>query len=145
AVQAGNDAFPFSFTRNPYTLSAGLSIPLFDGFAREQRVQLAEAARSDAAYNVRAQELKLTADVTAAYLTLQTDAQSVTLNTRNASTAREALTLAEQRYRVGLNSLVEVIQARADFERAENDRITAIFQFHRDYAALEQAAGHPLR
>ena len=145
AVNSGNSAFPFSFTRNPYTLSAGLSLPIFDGFAREQRVQVAEAARSDAQFNVRAQELRLTADLTAAYLTLQTDAQSVTLNTRNAQTAREALTLAEQRYRVGLNSLVEVIQSRADFERAESDRITSIFQFHRDFAALELAAGRPLR
>jgi outer membrane protein len=145
AVNSGNSDFPFSFTRNPYTLSAGLSLPIFDGFAREQRVQVAEAARSDAQFNVRAQELRLTADLTAAYLTLQTDAQSVTLNTRNAQTAREALTLAEQRYKVGLNSLVEVIQARADFERAESDRITSIFQFHRDFAALEQAAGRPLR
>ncbi len=145
AVTTANSAFPFSFTRNPYTLNAGLSLPIFDGFSREQRVQVAEAARSDAQFNVRAQELRLTADLTAAYLTLQTDAQSVTLNTRNAQTAREALTLAEQRYRVGLNSLVEVIQARADFERAESDRITSIFQFHRDYAALEQAAGRPLR
>lgn len=144
-VNAGNAAFPFNFTRNPYTLNAGLSLPIFNGFVREQQVVQAEAARSDAAFNVRAGELKLTADLTAAYLTLQTDAQSVTLNTRNALTAREALQLAEQRYRVGLNTLVEVIQARADFERAESDRITSIFQFHRDYAALEQAAGRPLR
>ena len=145
SVTSANSAFPFSFTRNPYTLQAGLSLPIFDGFAREQRVQVAEAARSDAQFNVRAQELRLTADLTAAYLTVQTDAQSIALNTRNAQTARQALDLSEQRYRVGLNSLVEVIQARADFERAESDRITSIFQFHRDFAALEQAAGHPLR
>ena len=145
AAQKGQEAFPFSFERNPYTLSVGLNLPIFDGFAREQRVQVAEAARSDAQWSVRAQELRLTADVTAAYLTLQTDNQSVTLNTRNALTAREALLLAEQRYRVGLNSQVEVIQARADFERAESDRITSIFQFHRDLAALEAAAGRPLR
>ncbi len=144
-LQAQQDQFPLSFERNPYTLSLAFSLPIFDGFAREQRVQVAEAARSDAQYNVRAQELRLTADVTAAYLTLQTDAQSVTLNTRNAQAAREALTLAEQRFRVGLNSLVEVIQSRADFERAESDRITSIFQFHRDFVALEQAAGRPLR
>ena len=46
-----------------------LSLPLFDGFAREQRLQEAMASRSDARYGVRARELALTADVTAAYLT----------------------------------------------------------------------------
>lgn len=145
AAQAAQGAFPFSFERNPYTINFGLSLPIFDGFQREQRVQAAEANRSDAQWNVRAQELRLTADVTAAYLTLQTDAQSVALNTTNAQTAREALALAGERFRVGLANIVEVIQARADFERAESDRITSIFQFHRDFAALEQAAGRPLR
>ena len=142
---AADARFPFDFTRNPYTLSMGLSYPIFNGFRREQQVQEATASRSDASYSVRAQELKLTADVTAAYLTLQTDVQLVDLNGRNAQTAREALNLSEQRYRVGLNTLVDLIQARADYARAENDRIAAIFQFHKDFAALESAIGRPLR
>jgi len=37
------------------------------------------------------------------------------------------------------------VQARADFERAESDRINAIYEFHRAYAALENAVGRPLR
>ncbi|MBI2796831.1 MAG: TolC family protein [Gemmatimonadetes bacterium] len=145
AARAADARFPFDFTRNPYTVSMGLSYPIFNGFRREQQVREATATRSDASYNVRALELKLTADVTAAYLTLQTDVQSVNLNGQNAQTAREALNLSEQRYRVGLNTLVDLIQARADYARAENDRIAAIFQFHRDFAALESAIGRPLR
>ena len=145
SVQAANDRFPFDFTRQPYTVGLSLNLPIFDGFGREGRVDLAEADRSDARYNTRAEELKLTADVTAAYLTIQTDLQSVDLNAKNALTAREALQLAEQRYRVGLSSIVEVIQARADFETAENSRINSVYQFHRDFATLESAVGRPLR
>ena len=145
SAQAADARFPFDFTRNPYTVSVGLSYPLFNGFRREQQVQEAAASQSDAAYSVRAQELKLTADVTAAYLTLQADVQSVALNGTNALTAREALRLSEERYKVGLNTIVDLIQARADFTRAENDRIAAIFLFHRDFAALESAIGRPLR
>ena len=145
AAQAANARFPFDFTRQPYTVGLSLNLPIFDGFGREQRVDLAEADRSDARYNTRAEELKLTADVTAAYLTIQTDLQSVELNAKNALTAREALQLAEQRYRVGLSSIVEVIQARADFELAENNRINSVYQFHRDFATLESAVGRPLR
>ena len=145
AAQAADARFPLDFTRNPYTLSVGLSYPVFNGFRREQQIQEASASRSDASYSVRAQELKLTADVTAAYLTLQADVQSVALNGTNAQTAREALRLSEERYKVGLNTIVDLIQSRADYNRAENDRIAAIFVFHRDFAALESAIGRPLR
>lgn len=144
-IQAANDRFPFDFTRQPYTVGVSLNLPIFNGFGREANIDFAEADRSDARYNRRAEELKLTADVTAAYLTMQTDLQLVDLNAKNATTAREALVLAEQRYRVGLGSIVEVIQARADFETAENNRINSVYQFHRDFATLETAVGRPLR
>ncbi len=72
AIRSGNSKFPFDFTKSPRSFSATLSLPLFDGFSREQRLQEAMASRSDARYSVRAKELALTADVTAAYLILVT-------------------------------------------------------------------------
>jgi outer membrane protein len=145
AVRAGNNDFPFGFTRNPYSLSLNLSLPLFDGFGREQRLQEANAQRSDARYNLRRQELALTADVTAARTTLQAAFEAVSLQERNAATAREALQLAEERYRVGANTFVDLTTARAEYERAETDRIDAIYEFHRAFAALEAAVGRTLR
>jgi outer membrane protein len=139
------EAFPFSFERNPFFLSAQLSLPIFNQLQREQRVQEAAAQRNDARYGVRAQELAVTADVTAAYLSLQAALRAHELQTQNAATAREALRLAEERYRVGANTFVDVQQARADFERAETDRINAVYDYHRAFAALEAAVGRPLR
>jgi outer membrane protein len=137
--------FPFDFTRNPYNLSASLSLPLFNGFQREQRVQEAAANRADAQYNIRAQQLRLTADVTSAYLTLTAARQTVALQEQNAATARDALSLAQERYRVGANTFLDVTQARAEYERAQTDLINAIYEFHRSFAALENAVGRPLR
>lgn len=145
AIRDQNDKFPFAYTRNPYSLSMGLSIPLFDGLAREQRLQEANASRADARYNVRRQELALTADVTSALVTLRAARQTVDLQNRNAATAREALQLAEERYRVGANTFVDLTTARAEFERAETDRIDALYEFHRAFAALEAAVGRTLR
>lgn len=145
AIRDANDKFPFGFTRNPYTLSMGISLPLFDGFGREQRVQEATASRADARYNVRRQELAMTADVTSARVTLQAAFEAVELQSRNAATAREALQLAEERYRVGANTFVDLTTARAEYERAETDRIDAVYEFHRAFAALEAAVGRTLR
>lgn len=139
------EAFPFNFDRNPIYMSASLSLPIFNGLQREQRVEEAAAQRADAKYAVRAQELQLQADVTAAYLSLQAALRSTEIQTQNAATAREALTLAQERYKVGANTFVDVQQARADYERAETDRINAVFDYHRAFAALEAAVGRPLR
>jgi len=145
AIRNANNDFPFGFTRNPYNLSMGISLPLFDGFGREQRLQEASASKSDARYTVRRQELALTADVTSARVSLQAAFEAAELQARNAATAREALQLAEERYRVGSNTFVDLTTARGEYERAETDRIDAIYEFHRAYAALEAAVGRTLR
>lgn len=145
AIRSGNSQFPFSMSRNPITFGAQLSFDIFNGFQREQRIQEAAVSRNDARYNVRAQELKLTADVTAAYLNLTTAFQTVRLQEQNQAAAREALALAQERFRVGANTFVDVTQSRSEFERAGTDLINAIYDFHKAYAVLESAVGRTLR
>ena len=144
-IRSDNRQFPFNFQNSPRSISATLSLPLFDGFAREQRMQEAQAGSDDARFNVRARELALTADVTAAYLTLTTAAKTAALQTQNAAKARLELKFTEDRYRSGSVTLVEVTDSRAAYERAESDRINAIFDYHKAFAALESAVGRPLR
>ena len=122
-----------------------LSLPLFDGLQREQRVQEASAFRNDARYRVKAQELQTTADVTAAHLNLTTAFRTVRMQEQNAEAARQALALSQERFRVGADTYVALVQARSDFEQAETDRINAVYEFHRAYATLESAVGRPLR
>jgi outer membrane protein len=145
AIRDANARFPFNFTKSPRSFSAMLSLPLFDGFAREQRLQEAMASRSDARYSVRARELALTADVTAAYLTLTTAEKTVALQEQNAAKARQELKLVQDRYKIGATTFVDLTEARATYERAESERINAIYDYHKSFAALESAVGHPLR
>lgn len=145
AIRSANNTFPFSMTRNPITFSATLSLPIFDGFQREQRIEEANASRLDARYQERARELQVTADVTAANLNLVTAYRTVKLQEQNSQAARQALELAQERFKVGANTFVDVQQARSDYERAETDRINAVYDFHKAYATLEAAVGHPLR
>lgn len=144
-IRDSQSKYPFDFTRNPYNLSAQLSLPIFNGFRREQQVEQASVQRRNAQNDLRAQELRVTADVSAAALSLTTAQQTVALQEQNVRTARTALSLAQERYRVGAISLVELVQARSDFERAETDRITAVYDVQRAFTALEAAVGRPLR
>jgi outer membrane protein len=144
AVSSQIGDFPFSVVRQPYTVSAGLSLPIFNGFQREQQIQVAAANRRDAEARVRAAELSVTATVVSQYTALLADFRAVEINRQNEAAARQALTLAEERYRLGLASLVDLVQVRAEFEQASNDLINSIYQYHRDFVQLEAVTG-PLR
>ncbi len=145
ALRDANKTFPFDFTSSPYNLSLTFSLPLFDKFGREQRLQEAQIARDNALYDVRKQELQMAADVTSAWTSLQAAYRTVGLQEQNAAAAQEALTLAQERYRVGASTFVELVQARNEYERASTDRIAAVYDYHRAWAALENAVGRPLR
>jgi outer membrane protein len=144
-IRDAQSKYPFGFARNPYSLSAALSLPIFNGFRREANIETANVQRRNQQLLVRAQELQLNADVTTASLNLSTSQEALRLQVLNAATARRALALAQARYAVGTISLVDLIQARSDFDTAETSRITATYDFQRAFAALEVAVGRPLR
>jgi outer membrane protein len=145
ALREFNEQWPFDMTRNPISLQLQFSVPIWNGYSREQQIQEATASRRDAEFNVRQQDLRLTADVTAAHLVLTAAYEAVRIQEQNSATARDALTLAQERFRVGASSFIDVQTARADYERAETERINAIYEFHKAFAALEAAVGRPLR
>jgi outer membrane protein len=145
AIRSRNSQFPFRFQRSPLAFTASLSVPIFNNFNREERVQRAEVERDDAMYSVRAKDLALTADVTQAYLTVMTGLQTVALQEQNATKAKEELAYAEERYKVGLATFLDVTTSRGTYEQALIDRVNAVYDYHKAFAALENAVGRPLR
>jgi outer membrane protein len=145
AIRSENNAFPFKFQRSPLAFAAIVSIPIFDNFNREQRVEQAQVDRENARLNVRSRELQMTADVTQGYLNLVTAVRTVELQEVNAQKAREELTYAQERYRVGAATFLDVTTSSGAFVQAQVDRINAIYDYHRAFAALEAAVGRPLR
>jgi outer membrane protein len=145
ALRAANEQFPFKFDKNPFGYSVSLSLPIFNGFQREEQIQVAASQRNDARYAVRAQQLQMTTEVSTAHRNLMMQYQTVQMQQQNRTTAEQALLLAQERYRVGASTFVEVSDARAAFERASTDHIVATYEFHKAYAELERAVGRPLR
>ena len=82
AMRRENSRYPFDFTRDPITFQASLSIPIFNGFQREQRVQEADANRTDARYAVRTQELRVRQEIHSGYRNLMTAYEAVQIQTR---------------------------------------------------------------
>ncbi len=145
AIHAQNNQFPFKFNRNPIGVSATLSMPLFNGYQREAQIEQAKVARDNASNDLRARNLQLTTEVTQAYLNLVTALKTVQLQEQNAAKSAEELAFAEESYRVGSRTFLDVTTARGSFERAQSDRVDAIYNYHKAFAALENAVGRPLR
>lgn len=130
---------------DPWQLSVGLSLPIYDGFSRMVDVSSARAGEDDLRLGVRARELALRAEVSAAHQALMSSYRTIAIQESNRGAAREALELATQRYRVGSGTYIELLDARVSSERAEAEYITAVYDYHKSIAALENAVGRPLR
>ncbi len=130
---------------NPWVVSASLSLPLWDTFGRNVQLSQAKAQRESQAQSVRAQELTVRANVSAAYLVIVTDYQTIAVQANNRAAADDALSLAEEQYRVGSGSIIQLNDAQVASEQAGVSYINAVYDYHKAVAALEQAVGQPLR
>jgi outer membrane protein len=143
AIRASNK--PFSFQKAPYSVSAFVSIPIFNNFGRERDIETQRVQRDNAVNDLRARALQLTTDVTQAYLNLVTAAKTVELQTQIAGKATEELAFAEESYKVGAKTFLDVTTARGTYEQALIARVNSIYEYHKAFAALESAVGRPLR
>lgn len=143
-TRAANRGFPFSYARDPFSMTLQLSLPLFDGFSRERQVEQARVARSDADLRLRGEELRIETEVGTALNNVQTARRSAELEARNAELAGEQLALARERYRVGSASFLELQDAETIKARADRAYLTSLYQFHESLAALEAAVGRSL-
>ena len=145
SIRSANPSFPFGFRSQPLQASLGLSLPLFNGYARERQVEEARVQAEDAQLAVRSQELKLRADLGAALLSTQTAFRTAQLQDQVVDRATEELRLAQERFRFGVASSVEVTDAQTSLAEAEQARIDAVYNYHKSLAALEALVGRPLR
>ncbi len=144
-ILSSNDVFPFNFRKEPWSLYAQISFPVFQGFSRQRQVSEARAAAEDARLDRMAEELRIQTAVTQAYDELLTAVQVVEIEGRNREVAQEQLELAQERYRLGASSFLELLEAQSSIATAERDFLNARYRFHGALWALEAAVGERLR
>ncbi len=96
-----------------------VSVPLFTGFLIQNQVAEATAQQREtqAVYLTAAQNVQL--QVKDSFLDLVTLTQQIKVAEEQVAIAREALSLASQRYKLGLSSIVEVTQSEVAVTAAE--------------------------
>jgi outer membrane protein len=144
-IRTSNNVFPFDYTGQPFRASFIVTLPIFSGFGRSLRLSQARAVEQDADELARAQRLQVRSDVQARYIGLQTSYQAIAVQAANRESARDQLRLAQDRYRLGAGTSLEVSDAQNAVSRAEGDYVNSVYDYHKAVAALEAAVGRPLR
>ncbi len=144
-IQSSNSVFPFNFTRNPLSLNLSISLPIWDAYSRSLRISQAEAARDAGQEQLRSQQLATDAQIQTQLLAVKTAWSVIGIQDTNRATARTQLQYANDKYRVGNGTALDIATAQIAVTQAEAAYVTAVFDYHLAVVALEAAVGRPLR
>ena len=118
-----------------------LSLPIFQGFNRTTRVSRARADQMDATERLRAIDLQIRGRRDQPPARGQHDLATLAIQDRSRTAAREQLTLANERYRLGSGTVLELSDALNAVTRADAAYINAVYDNHRALVALYASIG----
>jgi NodT family efflux transporter outer membrane factor (OMF) lipoprotein len=124
-----------------YTLAAGLTQPLFDGFLLESQLKLAKGQQLQYLQAYRKAVLSAFADVEKALIALQKYTLQERLQTDVVTASRKAFEVAETQLRGGTVNLITVLQAQQTLFTAENNLVTVRLNKLLAASSLFQALG----
>jgi multidrug efflux system outer membrane protein len=106
---------------NLFSFGPFLDIPLYDGGAGKARVKIAQAQAEQAALAYKGTFLQSLREVADALATIDRVRQQTVENEARVAAAREYLRLTDMRYRGGVSSYLEVLDAQRQLFSAEID------------------------
>ena len=123
------------------TLGVTLNIPFFSGFAPTYRVRAAEAqvdARGAQRDRIR---LQVALDVWNAYQNLHTATQALRTSSDLLNSATQSEQVALGRYKAGVGSILDVLNAQSALASARQQRVQAALNWNVSRATLAQSMG----
>lgn len=114
-----------SGTANPWSFGIAMRFPLFTGFRTQYDVRAAEAGVGIAREDARTVQQQIDLQVWSSYYGLSTASQRVRTSRDFLSSAQQAADVAQNRYRSGVGSILDVLTAEAALESARAEEIQA--------------------
>ncbi len=144
-IRDSNSGFPFGYTTQPWGISLGVSLPIFDGFRRAASVSAARAQEDDAREGLRARQLEIDGTIRSSLLGVETAWQAAAIADTNRAAAADRLRLATQLFDIGTGTSLEIADAQNAVTQAEFDYVAAVFDYHTSVVRLEGVVGRPIR
>lgn len=124
-----------------WALGVNLSLPVFSGFATQNQVREAEAQIQGTEAQQKTLRMQIGKEVDSAWLGIKESRARFEQNSKEMTAAQESQRLAMERYREGLGTMVEAIDAQAQALNAETARIQAGYDEKIALARLDRALG----
>jgi outer membrane protein TolC len=146
---SGSNSFSAS-GRNDYemfqsrSVSLGLSWPLFNRFNREANIRTSLSSLDVAEANMSESRRQVLASLTVRLAELYAAVTRIEISQTSVEAATEDLRVQQERYRLGLATIVDLLQAQEALNQAEVDAVNARFDYLRARAQIETLIGRSL-
>ncbi len=142
SLSASSNRYNYSGINSSGTsVGVNLSVPLFSGFATTYQVRSAEAQVDAKNAQLEQVHLQVALDVWTAYQNLTTATQSLRTSAVLLDSAQQSAQVALGRYKAGVGSILDLLNAQSALASARQQRIQAMFSWNIDRATLAQAMG----
>uniref|UniRef100_A0A7V3E7F1 TolC family protein n=1 Tax=Ignavibacterium album TaxID=591197 RepID=A0A7V3E7F1_9BACT len=117
------------FKSRTYSVGINLNIPIFSGFAVNNRVQIAEVQSMNKELEVRELERQIKQQINESYLSLIAAKKSLSVSEKNVKAAEERLKIEQERYNLGSSKLLDLLIANSSYITAKTDYVNAQYSY----------------
>ncbi|HKJ02446.1 MAG TPA: TolC family protein [Longimicrobiales bacterium] len=145
-LTGGYDWFAYDFPprQQSWSLRMTASLPLFNGFSREANVQRARAAQRTAEVQARDAELGARVNVESAVQSIVAAGRRVEISDRTVQLAEEDLRVQEERYQLGVTTILDLQASQVALADAQVAAVTARQALGSAVAGLEAILGESI-
>jgi outer membrane protein len=129
---------------NNWTLRFSVSLPIFNGFTREQQLVSADVQRDVAVAQAADTRRLVGAQLTQQIAALQTSYTQIDIAASNVAATTEDLRVQQERYRVGASTILDLLTSEASLTQARTNLVQARFNYYIARAQLEALVGRTL-
>jgi outer membrane protein TolC len=124
-----------------YDLGVSLSVPIFDGFRREGRIEEQTSTARDLENRARDLRVQVEADVRTAVLNLASSTEAVAAARERLALAEQEVSQARERFQAGVAGNADVITAALSLNAARTLLVDALTSYQASRVALARAQG----
>jgi outer membrane protein len=139
-----NESASFNNVQGSWSMRLNLSYPVFNRFQREESVERAQVQSSISRVQLDDARRLARANLERVLGSLETAQQQIALATQALEVAGEDLRVQQERYRLGVSTILEQVTSQENLVRAEADLIAARYDYQLALAELEALVGREL-
>ena len=141
ATGANNGSNVSTFSGRTYSVNVGVQMPVFTGFSNQYDVAAASEQYQAALARAESTKQQIIQQVFSAYYTLRTSTNRVRTAADLLASATQSETVARERYREGVGSIVDLLVAQSALANARAQSVDARWQWRTALAQLAHDVG----